>query len=145
MVWAEIWKISEFLSENFQFLVVKISIYLNRRVFVMILCLRTVHGLITLPSLASTLAFNSISVWLKIIKTNICFLRNYDSDSLVSFYYLYLISWSDDLASVLAFKLSFWIFNSYHILSSNDIHVFYNRDSDKVPTAKTDWRRLLVS
>ena len=35
--WAEIWKISEFLSENFQFFffAVKISIYLNRRVFVM--------------------------------------------------------------------------------------------------------------
>ena len=30
-------KISAFLSENFQFLVVKFSIYLNRRVFVMIL------------------------------------------------------------------------------------------------------------
>ena len=28
-------KISEFLSENFQFLVVEFSIYLNRRVFVM--------------------------------------------------------------------------------------------------------------
>ena len=28
-------KISEFLSENFQFLVMKFSIYLNRRVFVM--------------------------------------------------------------------------------------------------------------
>ena len=28
-------KISEFLSENFQFLVVKFSIYLNRRVFIM--------------------------------------------------------------------------------------------------------------
>ena len=28
-------KISEFLSENFQFLVVKFSLYLNRRVFVM--------------------------------------------------------------------------------------------------------------
>ena len=35
MFWAEIWKTSEFLSENFQFLVVKFSIYLNRRVFVM--------------------------------------------------------------------------------------------------------------
>ena len=34
MFWAEIW-ISEFLSENIQFLVVKFSIYLNRRVFVM--------------------------------------------------------------------------------------------------------------
>ena len=29
--------ISEFLSENFQFLVVKSSVYLNRRVFVMLL------------------------------------------------------------------------------------------------------------
>ena len=35
MFWAEIWKISEFLSENFQFLVMKFSIYLNRCVFVM--------------------------------------------------------------------------------------------------------------
>ena len=30
-------KISEFLSENFQFLVAKFSIYLNRRVFVMVI------------------------------------------------------------------------------------------------------------
>ena len=37
MFWAEIWKISEFLFENFQFMVVKFSIYLNRRVFVMII------------------------------------------------------------------------------------------------------------
>ena len=34
--WVEVWKISEFLSENFQFLVVKCSKYLNRRVFVMV-------------------------------------------------------------------------------------------------------------
>ena len=34
MFWADIWKISEFLTENFQFLVVKFSIYLNRHVFV---------------------------------------------------------------------------------------------------------------
>ena len=34
--WAEIWKISEMLSENFHFLLVKCSVYLNRRVFVMI-------------------------------------------------------------------------------------------------------------
>ena len=34
--WAEIWKISEFfLSEKFWFLEVKFSLYLNRRVFVM--------------------------------------------------------------------------------------------------------------
>ena len=35
MLLAEIWKISVFLSENFQFLMVKLSVYLNRRVFVM--------------------------------------------------------------------------------------------------------------
>ena len=35
MFWVEIWKISEILSENFQFLVVNVSIYFNRRVFVM--------------------------------------------------------------------------------------------------------------
>ena len=34
MFWAEIWKISEFLPENFHFLVVKFSIYLNRPVLV---------------------------------------------------------------------------------------------------------------
>ena len=34
MFWAEIWKWSEALSENFQFLVGKFSIYLNRCVFV---------------------------------------------------------------------------------------------------------------
>ena len=36
MFWAEIWKISEVLSENFQSLVVKFSIYFNRHVFVMV-------------------------------------------------------------------------------------------------------------
>ena len=35
MFCAEIRKLSEFLSENFQFLVVKFSIYLNRRILVM--------------------------------------------------------------------------------------------------------------
>ena len=48
------WKISEFLSENFQFLEVKFSIYLNRRVFVMslfvILCLLlTLCGIVLSP------------------------------------------------------------------------------------------------
>ena len=33
MFWAEIWKISEFLTENFQFLEVKFSIYLNIGMF----------------------------------------------------------------------------------------------------------------
>ena len=37
MFWAEIWKISAFFSENFHFLVVKFSVYLNRRVFLMML------------------------------------------------------------------------------------------------------------
>ena len=36
---AEIRKKSEFLSENFHFLVVKFSVYLNRRVFVIRSCL----------------------------------------------------------------------------------------------------------
>ena len=35
MFWAVVWKISELLSEKLQVLVVKFSIYLNRRVFVM--------------------------------------------------------------------------------------------------------------
>ena len=35
MCWVEIWKISEFLSENFQFFEMKFSIYLNRRVSIM--------------------------------------------------------------------------------------------------------------
>ena len=34
MFWAEIWKISEFLSENFHFWMVKFSVYLNRLIFV---------------------------------------------------------------------------------------------------------------
>ena len=37
MFLAEIWKILEFLSENFPFLVVKISVYLNRRFSVMLI------------------------------------------------------------------------------------------------------------
>ena len=36
MFWAEIRKISDFLSKNLYFLVVKFSVYLNRRVFVMV-------------------------------------------------------------------------------------------------------------
>ena len=39
MFWAKLWKISEFLSENFHFLVANFSVYLNRVVFVM-QCLR---------------------------------------------------------------------------------------------------------
>ena len=35
MSWAEMWKISEFLSENIHFWVVKFSVYLNRHVLVM--------------------------------------------------------------------------------------------------------------
>ena len=35
MFWVEIWKFQNFLSEKFHFLVVKFSVYLNTRVFVM--------------------------------------------------------------------------------------------------------------
>ena len=35
MFWAEMWKISEFLPENFQFLVGKLLMYLKKHVFVM--------------------------------------------------------------------------------------------------------------
>ena len=41
-------KILEFLSENFQFLVVKFSIYLNRRVFVMIFMIVNTNSLTTI-------------------------------------------------------------------------------------------------
>ena len=53
MFLAAIWKLSDFLSEHFQFLVVKFSKYLNRHVFVMIqafsgrrqmFCLEWLHG-----------------------------------------------------------------------------------------------------
>ena len=37
MFWAEIWKLPDFFFENFHFLVVKFSIYLNRYVFIMII------------------------------------------------------------------------------------------------------------
>ena len=47
-VWEEIQKISEFLSENFQFLVVKFSIYLNRHVFIMYLISLINHSLISM-------------------------------------------------------------------------------------------------
>ena len=47
-------KISEFLSEYFQFLVVKFSIYLNRRVFVMLV--RNVRS-VALPGLFSYVFF----------------------------------------------------------------------------------------
>ena len=36
MFWAEMWKISEYLSENFHFLLVKFSVYFNRLVLVML-------------------------------------------------------------------------------------------------------------
>ena len=42
-------KISELLSENFQFLVVKFSMYLNRRVFVMISFCHASTGVINRP------------------------------------------------------------------------------------------------
>ena len=46
-------KISEFLSENFLFLVVKFSVYLNRRVFVMFLLISVGNIIIIYNSLAN--------------------------------------------------------------------------------------------
>ena len=46
-------KISEFLSENVQFLVVKISIYLNRHVFVMVCPYKVDIFLIILKNLSA--------------------------------------------------------------------------------------------
>ena len=63
MFWAEIWKISEFfLSGNFQVLEVKFSIYLNRRVYVMVVCICSWHY-ITLNSIHDLL--NPMSCHLK--------------------------------------------------------------------------------
>ena len=55
MFWAEIWKISDFLYENFLFLVVKFSICLNRHVFVM--CIRNV-GIFSLNCLNVNIIMN---------------------------------------------------------------------------------------
>ena len=43
-------KISEFLSENFHFLVVKFSVYLNRLVFVMVLFINVTIGFLMILS-----------------------------------------------------------------------------------------------
>ena len=51
-------KISAFLSENFQFLVVKFSIYLNRRVFVMGMRVPSNDDLVLIPDL-----FTAIFKW----------------------------------------------------------------------------------
>ena len=57
--WAEIWKISEFLSENFQFLEVKFSIYLNMCVFVMLSFFTVMRTMIRMRDLSADL-----SLWL---------------------------------------------------------------------------------
>ena len=44
MFWAEIWKYQNFLSENFNFLVVKFSVYLNRLVFIIVGKGHTIRG-----------------------------------------------------------------------------------------------------
>ena len=65
MFWAEMWKISEFLSENFQFLVVKFSTYLNRRVFVMLFfswCLLCLSLFCTLQTLLLCNCINLLSM-----------------------------------------------------------------------------------
>ena len=51
-------KILEFLSENVQFLEVKVSIYLNRRVFVMVLLLLFIRNIVLLlKSVIETIYF----------------------------------------------------------------------------------------
>ena len=62
MFWAKIWKISEFLSENCHFLVVKCSVYLNRLVFEMIYriyskCMDTLTRYQTSPKLWTNVFF----------------------------------------------------------------------------------------
>ena len=51
MFWAEIRKKLEFLSVKFQFLVVKFSIFLNRRVFVMVVYISVLRGRWTRPGI----------------------------------------------------------------------------------------------
>ena len=56
MFWAEMWRILELLSENFNFLLVKFSIYLNRRVFVLVvICSSSLLVLVPLEGCASCL------------------------------------------------------------------------------------------
>ena len=54
---ARIWKISEFLSENFPFLVVKYSIYLNMRVFVMKFKIAFIRRLMRLAGILEPFCF----------------------------------------------------------------------------------------
>ena len=56
------WKISEFLSEYFQFLVVKFTMYLNRRVFVMILCLQRENNRHPMYRLLRVISFQYASI-----------------------------------------------------------------------------------
>ena len=66
MFWAEIWKISEFLYKNFQFLEMKFSIFLNRRVFVMF------NSTFVLLLLYMPLClYHSLSVWFSITRTSL--------------------------------------------------------------------------
>ena len=63
-------KISEFLSENFQFLVVKFTIYVNRRVFVMYRMVKYVGDGLEPPQTydeASKISFSSFKVLLRVI------------------------------------------------------------------------------
>ena len=67
MFWAEIWKISEFfISENFQLLEVKFSIYLNRLVFVMRCLYNILHmcgiNLCILCMLKGTFSFDTVHI-----------------------------------------------------------------------------------
>ena len=54
MFWAEIWKYQNFLSENFHFLMVKFSVFLNRHVFIMIFYLTSQTTVLHMKSLNQT-------------------------------------------------------------------------------------------
>ena len=66
-------KCQNFLSENFPFLVVKFSIYLNRRVFIMPCSVNvtlSVHLLCYFrPFMYSLLCFQWLSLWILLVKT----------------------------------------------------------------------------
>ena len=69
MFWAEIRKISEFLSENFQFLEVKFSLYLNRHVFVMYTFVFTsimlFYWLLQIRLVLSLWIYGKWTIWMK--------------------------------------------------------------------------------
>ena len=69
MFWAKIWKISELLSGNFQFLVVKFSTYLNRRGFVMAyFCSRLLTGWYGIPCIVDLSVRQGTNIQIAIVR-----------------------------------------------------------------------------